>query len=148
MTSPTIRDATEADLELFYGLAHRLAVFEQLEDEFVATLEQYRHALFSPTAVAKVLVAELDGVAAGFALWFPTFSTFLGEPGIWLEDLYVDEAFRRRGVAAALLANLTARSAGRVEWEVLEWNEGAIALYEQMGASRFEGWFKYRISPR
>lgn len=148
MTTPAVRDATEADLELVYHLAHELALFEQLEAEFVATLEQYRAALFGPTAVAKVLIAELDDTAAGFALWFPTFSTFLGEPGIWLEDLYVDEAFRRRGIAAALLDELIDRSHGRVEWEVLEWNEGAIALYEQVGAKRFEGWLKYRIAPR
>jgi GNAT superfamily N-acetyltransferase len=148
VTIPAVREATEADLELVYRLAHELALFEQLEAEFVATLEQYRAALFGPTAVARVLIAELDDTAAGFALWFPTFSTFLGEPGIWLEDLYVDEAFRRRGVAAALLDELIERSHGRVEWEVLEWNSGAIALYEQVGAKRFEGWLKYRIAPR
>ncbi len=148
MTTLTVRDATEADLELVYRLARELAIFEELEAEFVATLEQYGAALFGPTAVARVLIAEHDDTAAGFALWFPTFSTFLGQPGIWLEDLYVDQAFRRRGVAAALLGELIDRSQGRVEWEVLEWNAGAIALYEQMGAKRFEGWFKYRISPR
>jgi GNAT superfamily N-acetyltransferase len=147
VSAPRLRDATEDDLDLVFDLAHRLAVFEELDDEFVATPAQYRAALFGDEAVAKVLIAELDGEAAGFALWFPTFSTFLGLAGIWLEDLFVDEAFRRRGVAAALLAELTARSQGRVEWEVLEWNQGAISLYEQTGAKPFAGWIKYRVAP-
>jgi GNAT superfamily N-acetyltransferase len=147
VTALRIREASEEDLEDIFRLARCLAVFEQLEEHFVAEPEDYREALFGENAVAQVLIAELDGSVAGFALWFWTFSTFLGRPGIWLEDLFVDDAFRRRGVAASLIDELRRRSPGRVEWEVLDWNEGAIALYDQMGASPFTGWIKYRVAP-
>jgi GNAT superfamily N-acetyltransferase len=92
-------------------------------------------------------VAEVEGEVAGLALYFETFSTFLGRRGIWLEDLIVVDAHRRRGAATALLAELRRRSPGRVEWEVLDWNADAIALYEHLGARPLTGWVKYRIGP-
>ena len=147
MSELLVRDAVEDDLEGIYRLAKALAVFEKLEDSFVATPEQYRTALFGPDPVATVLVAELDGALGGYALCFSTFSTFLGRPGLWLEDLFVDERFRRRGVARSLLAELQRRSPGRVEWEVLDWNSGAIELYDRFGAHPLGGWIKYRLSP-
>ena len=146
--SVTIREAVSEDLALIYDMAHQLAIFEHLEDQFMASPEQYAEGIFAGGAPASVLIAEVDGDAAGFALSFATFSTFLGRRGTWLEDLFVVEAHRRRGVARALLAELGRRTEGRLEWEVLDWNENAIALYESMGATRFSGWTKYRITPQ
>jgi GNAT superfamily N-acetyltransferase len=145
--SVLIRDAVEADLGDIHRLAYELAVYEQLEHLFVAEPEHYREAIFGPDPTAFVLIAEIEGQVAGIALCFRTFSTFLGRSGIWLEDLFVDPNFRRRGVASALLAELKARTPGRLEWEVLDWNEDAMALYDGVGAQRFEGWTKYRVSP-
>ena len=142
----TVRDAVLGDVSFIHDLVGRLAVFEKLEEHFVATTEQYVDALFGPDAVAQVLIAEVDGVAAGFTLSFPTFSTFLGRRGVWLEDLFVVEEHRRKGVARALLDELTRRTPGRLEWEVLDWNKNAIELYESLGASRTSGWSKYRLT--
>lgn len=142
-----IRDAVEADLGDIHRLAYELAVYEKLEHLFVAEVEEYREAIFGAKPTAFVVIAELDEQVAGMALCFRTFSTFLGRSGIWLEDLVVDQNFRRRGVASALLAELRARTPGRLEWEVLDWNEDAMALYDGLGAQRFEGWTKYRVSP-
>jgi GNAT superfamily N-acetyltransferase len=103
--------------------------------------------LFSPGAVASVLIASPDDTpdaVAGMALWFPTFSTFLGTPGIWLEDLFVRPAFRGRGFGLALLQALRAMTDGRVEWAVLDWNEPSIRFYESLGARPVEGWTRYR----
>lgn len=146
MSPITVRDAELSDAPAIFDLERRLAEFEHLEYLFVATLSDYE-ALFQPDSPAHVIVAEVDGEFAGMALYFLTFSTFLGRSGIWLEDLFVNEPFRRRGVAKALMAELRRRTAGRLEWEVLDWNEGAIALYDQLGAEPSKGWTKYRISP-
>jgi diamine N-acetyltransferase len=145
--STSVREATEGDLGHIHRLSHELAVYEELEHLFVAEPEDYREALFGVSPTARVLIAEVDNEVAGFALWFPTFSTFLGRSGIWLEDLFVDPAFRRRGVASALVRELKARTPGRLEWEVLDWNEDAMALYDGLGAAKFTGWTKYRVSP-
>ena len=146
MSSLTIRDAVQGDVATIWGLARELAVFEKLDDQFVATVEDYTNALFGPDSVAKVAIAEIDGEVAGMALYISTFSTFLGRTGIWLEDLFVRDVFRRRGVARSLLEELHLRSPGRLEWEVLDWNDDAIALYDSVGASRFTGWVKYRMA--
>jgi len=122
-----------------------LAEFEQMADQVVCTVEDLRHAMFGADAVIfdTVAVAD-DGSVAGHALWFRTFSTFLGRTGIWLEDIYVRPDYRRQGHAAALLADLRARSEGRVEWEVLDWNADAITFYDGLGARPETGWTKYR----
>lgn len=146
MSAVALRDAQLDDAETIFELARELAVFEELEESFVADLDDYRGALFGEAPSAKVLLADLDGDVVGMALYFVTFSTFLGRPGIWLEDLFVREHARRRGVASTLLAELRRRSPGRLEWEVLDWNEGAIALYEGLGASPLHGWTKYRTA--
>ena len=142
-----VRDASDADVELIWGLARDLAIFEELESTFVASIEDFREAMFGAEGPAKVIIAEINGEPVGMALFVMTFSTFLGKAGIWLEDLFVSPQARRRGVARALLGELRRRSPGRVEFEVLEWNQGAIDLYNQAGASPQSGWIKYRMQP-
>ncbi len=143
-----VREATEADLGLIMELTRELARFEELEHELVATPELFREALFGANRVPRVSLCE-DGAGnvVGHALWFPTFSTFLGTTGIWLEDLFVRPAFRGRGHATELLEHLRASTTGRVEWEVLDWNEGATKLYEGLGARPHRGWTKFRWLP-
>lgn len=143
-----VREATEADLDLILELTRELARFEELEHELVATAEQFREALFGPDRVPRVSICEdVEGNAVGHALWFPTFSTFLGTTGIWLEDLFVRPAYRGRGHATELLEHLRSLTSGRVEWEVLDWNEGAARLYEGLGAKPHTGWTKFRWLP-
>lgn len=147
MSKVLLRDAQPGDEQIVFELAKALAVFEELEHLFVADVADYAKGIFGENAPAHVILAEVDGVVAGMALYFTTFSTFLGRSGIWLEDLYVHEDFRRCGVATALMGELQRRSEGRLEWEVLDWNDGAIYLYQNMGAEPFSGWIKYRVNP-
>jgi GNAT superfamily N-acetyltransferase len=144
----TIRAATPTDVPLILELVRELAEFEELSDHVVCTEEDLRVALFADGAVVHDSIVECDGAVAGHALWFRSFSTFLGTTGIWLEDLYVRPAFRRRGLARELLEHLRAQTSGRVEWEVIDWNAGAIAFYESLGARTFDGWVKYRWTPQ
>jgi GNAT superfamily N-acetyltransferase len=142
-----IRPACQDDLPELLAMIKELAAFEKMADQVVCTQEDLRRALFDPDAVIfdTVAVAD-DGSVAGHALWFRTFSTFLGRTGIWLEDIYVRPTYRRQGHAATLLAYLRARSEGRVEWEVLDWNADAITFYDGLGAQPESGWTKYRWS--
>lgn len=141
----TIREATPADLPAILQMVRDLAAFERLSDEVVFDPDEFGEHLFGANPVASVAIAEVDGAIAGQALWFRTFSTFLGKPGIWLEDLYVRPEFRGRGVGGALLRHLRGLTDGRVEWSVLDWNTGAIAVYEAVGAKRDTGgWLQYR----
>jgi GNAT superfamily N-acetyltransferase len=142
----TIRPATEDDLAEIASLIRDLADYENLAHEIEWTHErELTETLFGPAAVAKVLIAETDdGRVAGFALWFATYSTFLGRPGIWLEDLFVRPAHRGQGFGKDLLGTLMAMSDGRVEWAVLDWNEPSIAFYRSLGAEPVEGWTRYR----
>lgn len=139
-----IRDAAEADLHEVCALIRELAEYERLVDEVVLEPEEVRRHLFGPDPAAHVLVAEVDGAVAGFALWFGTFSTFLGQPGIWLEDLFVRPQHRGAGLGQALLRALRERTDGRVEWAVLDWNEPSIGFYRSLGARPLEGWTTYR----
>jgi len=140
-----IRPATEHDLAELLAMVRELAAFESLSDQCVCTEEDLRKVLFGPGATVfdTVAVAD-DGSVVGHALWFRTFSTFMGKSGIWLEDLYVRPAHRRQGHAGALMADLRSRTEGRVEWEVLEWNEEAIDFYQRLGARPMAGWTRYR----
>ena len=106
---------------------------------------EFGEHLFGDQAVASVLIAEVDGRIAGMALWFPTFSTFLGRAGIWLEDLYVRTEHRGQGIGTALLHHLRSMTTGRVEWSVLDWNERAIEVYRGLGARPLDGWTTYRL---
>jgi GNAT superfamily N-acetyltransferase len=143
----TIRAATPADVPEILALIHELAQFEELAAHVVCTEEDLHRDLFGPGAVVSVSLSEVDGKVAGHALWYRTFSTFLGRTGIWLEDLYVRPAFRRRGLARELLEHLRSQTTGRVEWEVIDWNSDAITFYESLGARTFDGWVKYRWAP-
>ncbi len=125
-----------------------LAAFERMADDVVFDPDEFGRHLFGPDPVATVHLAEVAGDVAGMALWFRTFSTFLGQPGIWLEDLYVHPQHRGHGVGGTLLRHLRSLTAGRVEWNVLAWNTDAIAAYDAIGAVRDAGeWIAYRWSP-
>ena len=146
----TLRPAERADVPLVLALIRELAEYERLASEVVATEPLLDAALFGERAVAEAVIAELDGAPAGFALFFPSFSTFLARPGIYLEDLYVRPAARGRGVGRALLAHLARlaveRGGGRLEWAVLNWNEPAIRFYETLGARRMTEWSVFRLT--
>jgi GNAT superfamily N-acetyltransferase len=145
-----IRAATEADVPLILSLIRELAEYERLSHEVVATEEALRDSLFGERPVAEVLIGHLGDEPAGFALFFHNFSTFLGKPGIYLEDLYVRPEFRGAGIGRALLIHLArlarARDCGRLEWSVLDWNEPAIGFYKSIGASPVSGWTVYRVT--
>jgi len=149
MSDLVIRPATAGDGELLANLIRELAVYEKLEHEARATPEAIERWLFGGRPMAEAIVAEVGGEAAGFALYFHNFSTFRGQPGIYLEDLFVKTEFRGRGVGKALLARLAGlaveRGCGRMEWAVLDWNEPAIGFYQSIGARPMEEWTVYRL---
>jgi GNAT superfamily N-acetyltransferase len=146
----TIRFATIDDTPLVLTLIRGLAEYERLAHEAVATEADIRESLFGARPAAEVLIAETNGEPAGFALFFHSFSTFLGRPGIYLEDLYVRPEFRSLGMGRALLAHLAKlakeRNCGRLEWSVLDWNEPAIRLYKGVGAVPMDEWTLYRVA--
>ena len=151
MSTPvTLRAATPADTPQILRFIRALAEYERLLDRVVATEAGLHASLFGPRPYAEVVLAEVDGVAVGFALFFHTFSTFLGQPGIYLEDLFVEPSARGRGVGRALLTHLArlamARGCGRVEWAVLDWNRPAIGFYESLGARPNHEWTVYRLT--
>lgn len=143
-----IRNATPDDIDEICALIEDLADYEKLSREVAFDRDEMREHLFGPDPAAHVLIAETDhGEVAGFALWFRTFSTFLGKPGIWLEDLFVRPAHRGKGYGLALLQRLREMTDARVEWNVLDWNEPSIAFYEALGARPVTGWTQYRWLP-
>ena len=150
MPEVEIRVATEDDVPLILALIRELAEYERLSHEVVATEETLRDSLFGERRVAETLLAYLGDEPAGFALFFHSFSTFLGRPGIYLEDLYVRPAFRSAGVGRTLLVRIAGlgkeRGCGRLEWAVLDWNEPAIGFYKRIGASPVSGWTVYRLT--
>lgn len=152
MNSPNsveIRPAMEADCPLILRFINALAEYEKLRDQVVATEARLRETLFGEDAVAEVLIAEWQQQAAGFALYFPNYSTFLARPGIYLEDLFVFPEFRGRGVGKALLARLAAltleRKGGRLDWSVLDWNKPSIDFYRSIGARPLDDWTQFRL---
>jgi GNAT superfamily N-acetyltransferase len=140
----TLRDATPDDVPEILALIHELAEYEKAADDVAASEDDLHKHLFGDRPAAHVVLAEADGQVAGFAFWYPTFSTWVGRPGIWLEDLFVRPQFRKRGLGLALLQDLRRRTDGRVEWAVLDWNEPSIDFYESLGARPVEGWIRYR----
>jgi GNAT superfamily N-acetyltransferase len=149
-SSVTIRLATEADVSTVLGFIRDLAAYEKLTDHVVASEDDLRRWLFGDNAAAEVILAIHDGLPVGFALFFRNFSTFLGKPGLYLEDLFVRESARGRGIGKALLAHLAslavARGYGRVEWAVLDWNQPAIDFYRSLGATLMDDWRICRLT--
>ncbi|MHB8337077.1 MAG: GNAT family N-acetyltransferase [Ignavibacteriaceae bacterium] len=145
-----IREATKKDVPLILSLIKELAVYEKLLHEVVTTEDQLTEMLFGQKKYAEVLIANYDNENAGFALFFHNFSTFLGKPGIYLEDLYVKPQLRGKGIGKSLLLSLVKlakeRNCGRVEWAVLNWNETSIKFYKSLGAKPMNQWTVYRLS--
>lgn len=145
-----IRPALPGDAPLLCSLIRELAEFEKLGRECVATEELLREHLFGPNPAAEALLGFAEGEPFGYALFFRNFSTFTGRPGLYLEDLYVRPARRRRGYGTALFLRVARlaveRNCGRFEWTVLGWNEPAIRFYEALGAARLDGWRAYRLA--
>ncbi|MGZ4796022.1 MAG: N-acetyltransferase family protein [Acidimicrobiia bacterium] len=146
-----IRPARPADLDTIAALIRELAAYEELDHEVVLDEGELHAHLFGPRPYAEVLIAEDDrGEPVGFALYFHNFSTFLGRPGIHLEDLFVRPEHRGAGHGLALLgavgAIARARGCGRIEWNVLDWNEPSIAFYESLGARPMSEWLLYRLT--
>ena len=139
-----LRPAHPADLDAVLGLIGRLAEYERLSHLLKVTRGDLHDALFGPRPAAEVMLAIVGPVAAGFALYFHNYSTFLGRRGLYLEDLFVRPEFRRRGIGRALLVRLAAlaveRGCGRFEWTVLDWNQPAIRFYESLGATVMPDW--------
>jgi len=144
-----IRAAVPGDEVLLLELIRELAEYERLADEVEATPAVLAESLFGAHAAAEAVIAEWDGRVAGFALFFSNFSTFVGRPGLYLEDLYVREAFRGRGIGKGLLLNLAGiareRNYGRMEWSVLDWNQPAIDFYRSLGAKPMDEWTVFRL---
>jgi len=148
--SITIRPSTRADLPLILQLIRELAEYERDPGAVVATEALLERHLFGESPVASCVIGELDGQPQGFALYFFNFSTWLGRPGLYLEDLFVRPAVRGRGLGKALLLRLATiareRGCGRMEWAVLDWNKPAIEFYESMGARPLSEWTIYRLT--
>lgn len=144
-----VRMATPSDTPQILTFIHALAEYERLAIEVVATEDGLRRSLFGDRPFAECAIAEWEGKPAGFALFFHNYSTFLGQPGIYLEDLFVIPDLRGRGVGKALLRHLARlaveRGCGRFEWAVLDWNEPAIRFYESIGAVAQNEWTVYRL---
>ncbi len=145
-----IAPAAPADLPAVHALIRGLADYERLTALCTGSEAELGEALFGDRPAAEVMLARVDGTVAGFALFFPTFSTFLARRGLWLEDLFVVPAMRGRGVGRALLAAVAgvahARGCGRFEWAVLDWNAPAIGFYEGLGATLMPEWRLARVT--
>lgn len=145
-----IKSAIESDVPVILSFVKRLARYERLSHEVVATEELLRETLFGSRQTAEVAIGYFEGKPVGFVLFFHNYSTFLGKPGLYIEDLYVDEAYRRRGYGRALLLYVARlakeRGCGRLEWSVLDWNQPAIDFYKKLGASSMSDWTVFRIT--
>jgi GNAT superfamily N-acetyltransferase len=145
-----IERATERDVPLILELIKGLAVYEKLAHEVTATEAGLRETLFGARPAAEVIIGYTGETPVGFALFFPNFSTFLGKPGLYLEDLYIAPEWRGHGFGRGLLTELAriavARGCGRFEWSVLDWNAPAIGFYESLGAKLMDGWSIFRVT--
>jgi GNAT superfamily N-acetyltransferase len=142
--------ATESDVPLILHLIKSLAEYEELADQVVATEADLRSALFGPRPAAEVIIGYAGDEPAGFAMYFQTFSTFKGKPGLYLEDIFVKPEWRKHGLGTMLLARLARiaveRGYGRMEWSVLDWNEMALRVYRAVGARPMTDWTVYRLN--
>jgi GNAT superfamily N-acetyltransferase len=147
----TIRPATPADAPTIANLVRELADYEKLLHEAKASAGDFLRELDSPNPVIHVLIADWNGEPAGFALYFFNFSTFVGRPGLYLEDLFVRPAQRKHGIGRALLRELARiaqeRNCGRMEWAVLDWNEPALRFYKSLDARPMTEWIVHRLTP-
>jgi GNAT superfamily N-acetyltransferase len=145
-----ILPATVDDVPAIFDMILGLAEYEKLAHQVTGTEAQLRASLFGPVPAAEVLIARHDSRYAGFALFFPSYSTFLTSAGMYLEDLFVYPEFRGQGIGFALLCRLAAisveRGYGRIEWNVLDWNQPSIQFYRQLGAHPLDEWTKYRLT--
>lgn len=145
-----LRAATEADTRLILDLIKALAAYENLTHEVIADEAALRATLFGEQPAAEVIIAEYEQEPAGFALFFHNYSTFVGKRGLYLEDLFVQPAFRGRGIGKELLMCLAriavARGCGRFEWTVLDWNEPAIRFYKSLGGQLMREWQIFRVT--
>jgi GNAT superfamily N-acetyltransferase len=152
MQDPALKivPAQEADIPLILSLINDLAEYEHLEDQVIATASGLREALFGTRPGPEALIARQGDTPAAFALYFYNFSTFLGKPGLYLEDLYVRPEFRGSGIGKQMLKHLArlalARGCGRFEWAVLDWNRPARDFYESLGAKANSEWINYRLT--
>ena len=150
ITNFTIRPATEDEAPLILSLIKGLAEYEKLAHEVVATEELLRETLFGARLVAEVILGYFDGEPVSFALFFHNFSTFLGRPGIYLEDLFVKPEMRGKGIGRVMLAYVAQlakeRQCGRLEWSVLDWNEPALKFYKSIGAVPMDEWTVHRVT--
>lgn len=149
-TDVRIEAVREQDVPLLLRLIKALADYERLSGEVVATEELLRDALFGPAPSAEATLAYVGSDAVGFAVWFYNFSTFVGRPGLYLEDIFVMPEWRGHGVGRALIGHLArlavTRGCGRMEWAVLDWNEPALRFYRTIGAQAMDGWTVYRLT--
>ena len=143
-----LRFAEEQDVSLIFRFIKGLAEYENMLDKVVATEDMLKESLFK-RKVAEVIIGEYEGEPAGFVLFFHNYSTFLGQPGIYIEDLYVSPELRGKGIGKAMLSFIAKlaveRDCGRVEWACLDWNEPSIQFYKQMGAAPMDEWTVYRV---
>lgn len=149
MSACTFRAACRQDVPVILQLIRELAEYEKLAHEVVADEATLAEFLFGKKPYAEVLLAEVNNNVAGFCLFFHNFSTFLGKPGIYIEDIYVKPEYRSQGIGKKFFSQISAlaeeRKCGRVEWWVLDWNKPAITFYERMGATAMDEWTVYRL---
>jgi GNAT superfamily N-acetyltransferase len=145
-----IRAATAVDVPVILAFIKKLAAYEKLSHEVVATEELLKETLFGETRTAEVAIGYLKDQPVGFTLFFHNYSTFLGQPGIYIEDLFVEESYRRRGFGSALMLHVARlakeRRCGRLEWSVLDWNAPAINFYKKLGAVPMSEWTVFRVT--
>jgi len=148
----TLRFASEDDIPAILEFIKELAEYEKLSHEVIATEELLKDSLFGDKPVAEVIIAEYLTKPVGFCLFFHNFSTFLGRPGIYIEDIYIKLEHRGQGFGKSMLAYLAKlaieRGCGRIEWSVLDWNINALNFYNDLGASAIDGWTVYRITDK
>ncbi len=150
MENLIIRKAVPEDVKIIFQLINELAVYEKLSSEVTADEKTLLNSLFGEKKYAEVLIAEYKNEIAGQALFFHNFSTFVGKPGVYLEDIYVRPHLRGKGIGKELLLEIIKiakeRDCGRVEWCVLDWNKSAIDFYESLGAVHMKGWQIFRLT--
>ncbi|GIK22346.1 MAG: N-acetyltransferase [Ignavibacteriota bacterium] len=145
-----IRFAEKSDTPIIFSLIKQLAEYEKLSDKVITTEEKIKQSIFGNDQFIEVLIAEFEGKAVGYALFFKNYSTFLGKAGIYLEDLFVLPDYRGKGIGKSLLKKIISiakqRDYGRVEWSVLDWNVSAIEIYKKIGAEPLDEWKIFRLT--